>query len=483
MLEEIVLEKTHILNISDFARERINYLLIHFCYFLCLISVMTFYFIIAEDQTFIDSFFSATSASTSTGLMTVDVSDFKIVSQVAILVAAIAGNGIVISLIPLIYRIFFIYRPKLNAPEVERRYAKLQIRACCWIIFAVSVYSVSLILIAFFIYLVFYLDPRYVAAIYHVRDYSDFWFSTFYVINGFLNSGFSLLPDSLISLDTFFTPLLIQMILILAGNTAFPIALRIIFAILRFGIFPKDLALELIWKKSRSVYTHLFNSYDTFKLVASLIFLNIAQWGLALSIDWDGPIYYGFTPFQKVYNAVFQSVSNRICGFTSLDLTQASLSVLILYIGCMYVSVFPIALSVRGSKVAGPVRHEFHAISDRKNPLSELRLMLFADLIVVFLGILAIAIFENAHLDHNRSDDYSFLRIVFEVVSAYGTVGLSLGFSDVPGVSFSYGMTTASKFLIIFLMLIGRHRGLPESDDPAITGALFEEYTGELDQF
>ncbi|KAH9485514.1 Low-affinity potassium transport protein [Psilocybe cubensis] len=59
------------------------------------------------------------------------------------------------------------------------------------------------------------------------------------------------------------------------------------------------------------------------------------------------------------------------------------------------------------------------------------------------------------------------LAFVFELVSAYGTVGLSLGIPD-QNYSFVGAMHTLSKLIICIVMIRGRHRGLPVAIDRAI---------------
>lgn len=56
---------------------------------------------------------------------------------------------------------------------------------------------------------------------------------------------------------------------------------------------------------------------------------------------------------------------------------------------------------------------------------------------------------------------------VFELISAYGTVGLSLG---VPFANFSFSgaLTPLSKLIVCAVMLRGRHRGLPVAIDRAV---------------
>ena len=52
------------------------------------------------------------------------------------------------------------------------------------------------------------------------------------------------------------------------------------------------------------------------------------------------------------------------------------------------------------------------------------------------------------------------LAIIFEVVSAYGTVGYSFGLPST-SISLSGGMRSSSKMAVAFTMLLGRNRGLP----------------------
>ncbi|KAF8996294.1 cation transporter, partial [Hymenopellis radicata] len=57
--------------------------------------------------------------------------------------------------------------------------------------------------------------------------------------------------------------------------------------------------------------------------------------------------------------------------------------------------------------------------------------------------------------------------LVFELVSAYGTVGLSLGL-PYASYSFSGDFRTLSKLIVVLVMLRGRHRGLPVAIDRAV---------------
>jgi hypothetical protein len=53
----------------------------------------------------------------------------------------------------------------------------------------------------------------------------------------------------------------------------------------------------------------------------------------------------------------------------------------------------------------------------------------------------------------------TILHIIFEIVSAFGTVGFTLGYPNVTS-SFATVLTPASKVILVITMFMGRHRGL-----------------------
>ena len=96
----------------------------------------------------------------------------------------------------------------------------------------------------------------------------------------------------------------------------------------------------------------------------------------------------------------------------------------------------------------------------------QLRSQVSHDLWWIALGILFVTIIETGPALADPVD-YSVFNIVFEVVSAYGCVGISVG---LPGVAYSFcgGWHTLSKLILCAVMLRGRHRGLPVAIDRAV---------------
>jgi len=96
--------------------------------------------------------------------------------------------------------------------------------------------------------------------------------------------------------------------------------------------------------------------------------------------------------------------------------------------------------------------------------------VLFRDISWVYLAILIISFAEGRQLDESIANNTSVFKVIYEVVSAFGTVGFSMGAGPDGADPYSYSgvLTTTSKATIAVIMMLGRHRGLPSSDDPAV---------------
>lgn len=94
--------------------------------------------------------------------------------------------------------------------------------------------------------------------------------------------------------------------------------------------------------------------------------------------------------------------------------------------------------------------------------------MLSRDLFWLAIALFLITLAESSSIRDTQYPQYmSIFGVIFELCSAFGTVGLSLGFpGTVTSLSAQFG--TFSKLVIIAVMIAGRHRGLPSAIDPAV---------------
>jgi potassium uptake Trk family protein len=178
----------------------------------------------------------------------------------------------------------------------------------------------------------------------------------------------------------------------------------------------------------------------------------------------------------RVLDGLFQAFSTRTAGFSVLSISELHPSVQLAYVIMMYISVLPIAISIRRTNVYEEqslgiyLKDESIEPDLEKTPRSyigtHVRNQLSFDLWYIFLGIFIICIAEGGKITA-QDNTMTIFSVMFEVVSAYGTVGLSLGY---PGInaSLSGAFTTLSKLVIIAMMIRGRHRGLPYTVDRAI---------------
>lgn len=98
---------------------------------------------------------------------------------------------------------------------------------------------------------------------------------------------------------------------------------------------------------------------------------------------------------------------------------------------------------------------------------THLRRQLSFDLWYIFLGFFIISISEGPRIQDIKDSSFTMFSVLFEIVSAYGTVGLSLGYTGI-NASFSAEFGVIAKLVIIAMQIRGRHRGLPYELDRAV---------------
>lgn len=308
------------------------------------------------------------------------------------------------------------------------------------------------------------------------RTWWAFWTSNML----FMDVGLSLVPESMIPFQRSSFILMIGSFLIIVGNTGFPIFLRCIIWVMS-KIVPRGTGLweELMFllDHPRRCFTLLFPSSATWWLFFVLVVLNVVDVVSFLVLDIHNPVVEDLPWNIRVVDGIFQASSTRTAGFSCLPVNLIHPAVQTLTMIMMYISVYPIAISIRGTNV-----YEEKSLGIYNDPDDDdggeqalsndtasyigthLRRQLSFDLWFVFLGLFILAITEGGKLARK---EFNMFDVLFEVVSAYGTVGMSMGY---PGVDASLvsQFSTGGKLVIIAMMIRGRHRGLPYGLDRAI---------------
>ncbi|QLL33784.1 hypothetical protein HG536_0F01090 [Torulaspora globosa] len=368
------------------------------------------------------------------------------------------------------------------------------------------IYYVGFMILSFVLLLPWVLSmPKYKRII-REDGVSPTWWGFFTAMSAFSDLGLTLTPDSMNSFNEAIYPLVVMIWFIIIGNTGFPVLLRFIIWVL-FKLSPElsqtKENLGFLLDHPRRCFTLLFPSAATWWLLITLVGLNSFDLVIFLILDFGAPVLKPIGKGYRVLDGLFQSVSTRTAGFSVVDISQLHPAVQVSYMLMMYVSVLPLAISIRRTNVYeeqslgmyGKMEREdtlhseesdssegsagdsnlprAQAKKKKKDPSTEsfigahLRKQLSFDIWFLFLGLFIICLCEGGKIKDPTKPDFNIFAILFEIVSAYGTVGLSLGFPNF-NTSFSGQFTTLSKLVMVAMLIRGRHRGLPYALDRAI---------------
>ncbi|PYI29979.1 cation transporter [Aspergillus indologenus CBS 114.80] len=336
---------------------------------------------------------------------------------------------------------------------------------------------------------------------------SPFWTGAFFAVSAFVNSGMSLLDANMVAFQRSAYPLLTMSFLILAGNTLYPCFLRFIIWVMKC-VLPNSpswatwrVTLDFILDHPRRVYTNLFPRRHTWFLLATIIIFNAIDWAafevLAIGNNEIESLPTGY----RVLDGLFQASAVRAGGFYVVTIADLRQGLLVLYVLMMYVSAYPVLLTMRttnvyeerslgiyahepsdGEEESRPqpnlmiqlIRHRMLGRRDGSSPEAsrsyfvhqQLRSQLSHDLWWIALAVFLISVAESDHFS-KQPVAFSTFNIIFEIVSAYGCVGVSVGY---PGsnASFCGAWHPISKLILAAVTLRGRHRGLPVAIDRAV---------------
>ncbi|KAF2689254.1 potassium transport protein 1 [Lentithecium fluviatile CBS 122367] len=293
------------------------------------------------------------------------------------------------------------------------------------------------------------------------------------------NLGFTLTPDSMVSFRDATWPMLLMSFLAFAGNTFYPCFLRLlIWAIYKLTPATSSLkeSLRFLLDHPRRCYTLLFSSTATWTLASVLVTLNSLDVLLIIVLDLDNPEVNVLPVGSRILAAIFQAASSRHTGTSTFNLANVNPAVQFSLLVMMYISIYPIAISIRMSNtyeeqavgVYGGDEHLDEGGRSQTYLLTHMRNQLSFDLWYIFLGVFCICCSESKRIMDNTDPAFSVFSVFFEVVSAYGNVGLSLGHPS-NLTSLCGHFTVFSKLVICAMMIRGRHRGMPYALDRTIT--------------
>ncbi|KAF4563220.1 low affinity potassium transporter [Pleurotus pulmonarius] len=314
------------------------------------------------------------------------------------------------------------------------------------------------------------------------------WFSLFQVVSSYTNTGMSLVDQSMLPFQQAYVMIIFMIFLILAGNTAFPIFLRLVIWIMSKSVPAGSRTyetLQFLLDHPRRCFIYLFPSHQTWFLLTVVLGLTFTDWFFFVVLDIGNANMETIPIGVRFLLGLLQAAAVRAAGFGAVTLSVLAPAVKVLYVIMMYISVYPIAMSVRSTNVYEEqslgIYHEDEEEPENASLLEgsrvsvwgrylarHARMQLAFDMWWLVTAVFLVCIIERANLDAVENFGwFNIFNILFELVSAYGTVGLSLGIPT-ENYSFSGAFHPLSKLIVCAVMIRGRHRGLPVAIDRAV---------------
>lgn len=378
---------------------------------------------------FIDALFTSTSATCVTGLIVASTSEnFTFIGELIIITLIQMGG---IGYMSLVIIFFLFVKDSLSLDDKRATKLSLDLPDL-----HVGAFIKKILLVVFTIeaigaiILFFQFKEKY-------ELIDAIWYGIFHSISAFNNAGFSLFTDNMIGYRSDTVVLGVISFLIILGGLGY-------FVIIELHENKK-------FAKRITIHTRI--------VIIGTVVLILFGMIIFLSIEWNNSRSIGdFSTYDKILNSFFLSVNFRTAGFNSIDLSglkDSSLfySTLLMMTGAgqggtaggMKITTVAILIIMVFFvlKQSNQEPHIFKRTIEQKLINKAAAIIMFSSAYVLFITLLLV-----------ETQDYPFVRILFEVVSAFNTVGVSVGDGGI--LSLSKLFDDFGKSLIIISMIAGR---------------------------
>jgi trk system potassium uptake protein TrkH len=258
------------------------------------------------------------------------------------------------------------------------------------------------------------------------------FYAIFHAVTSYCNAGF----DLFYGLPEYPT-----------GIPTDPLSLGIIGGLIILGGLGIPIYMELIYRRRRPFSLHM-----RLTITVSLALIMLGWIGLLISEYRQTGALSGMPFGQRIILAWFQSVSARTAGFPGLPgFSELNFPSILMLIILMFIGTAP--ASTGGGITTGTFVVLWLAVVSYARGLDKIRIgkhtlpgSLLIRALVVFVISLSLVILATWLI--LLTNPFSLDQVLFEVVSAYSTTGLSLGITA--------GLNTIGRLIIIFTMFAGR---------------------------
>jgi trk system potassium uptake protein len=264
------------------------------------------------------------------------------------------------------------------------------------------------------------------------------WFSIFHSISAWNNAGFGLLPDSLVQYR---------------GSIAINLAIT---GLIIFGGIGYQVIFEMFtWVRNKLQHSReKFMFSLNFKVaVSTTIFLLIlGTIAFFLTESNDASNFANLPLKEKILAAWFQSVTTRTAGFNTIDIGKMTTAGLFVTMALMFIGASPAGTGggiktttfrILASATKAILQGKSEVVVYKRTLPASLIFkaiaVTFGSTVTVIVGTILLSVLD-------RGTD--LIKILFEVISAFGTVGLSTGITA--------SLSSIAKVILVLIMYIGR---------------------------
>jgi potassium uptake TrkH family protein len=378
------------------------------------------------EWSFIDAIFTSVSAVSVTGLTVVSTADTFNTVGIFLLIFVLQFGGIGIMTLGTFF--WLLVGKKIGLKErrlIMMDQNQSNLSGLVHLLKQILLLIIVIELVGAFILGVYFLS-------YYQSWQEAFIHGLFASVSATTNAGFDITGQSLIPFKNDYFVQFITIILLTLGAIGFPVLIE-----------TKDYLLN---KQKSKHHFSLFTKITTITFGILLIFGTLILW----LFEYDR-FFSGMTWHESFFYSLFQSSSTRSGGLATMNVAEFSTPTLLVLSALMFIGASPssvgggirtttFALNIlflfhfaRGNKTIKVFRREVH----EQDVIKSLVVTMVA-VLMCFVSVVILTITEN----------HSLIEIIFEVASAFGTTGLSLGITS--------DLSSIGKCVIIALMFIGR---------------------------
>ncbi|MFC0522194.1 TrkH family potassium uptake protein [Pontibacillus salicampi] len=273
----------------------------------------------------------------------------------------------------------------------------------------------------------------------YYMQYFETWQEAYYQgffasVSATTNGGFDITGQSLIPFQRDYFVQFIHIVLIILGAIGFPVLIEV-----------RDYLFSTTEQRK-------FMRFSLFTKLTTTTFVLLIVGGMILIILLEFNHFFAGKAWHEIlFYSLFQSITTRSAGLSTMDVSEFTEQTELLMTALMFIGASP-------SSVGGGIRTTSFALviiflltyaRGQRTIRIFKREVHDEDLIkAVVVSIMGVVTYFTAVTVVVAVEPFDVLEIMFEVASAFGTTGLSLGITP--------HLTTFSKIVLILLMFIGR---------------------------